>query len=446
MSITTNRETILMGPAGAFGVIHKDDLLHGRGEIEHALDRIFHQPGVEEILRANVRRIGLEPAALKRLDRAAFRRWLSGHAYRGAISLALVPDPNVAFSAFVHRQEHSIEEAAHLRDLSISSDEVLPRDIETRFLILMKMVPEHMHGEARAKFEEMVKQIGIEMIAVGLLIWLGAHFVPGLNLVVLALDLFVLSGEAIRAVEVAADCIKKVSEATKKSELEPIAKIMAGAIAVLVVNGLLAKLLRAKQVTRQQTQSNRRGRGRFEKPSVDKKSTRTRRAPRPSQKSASKGGDGPDTPKPSKGSDGPDKDKSPTKKSTAPTKAQQKTADDLGVDPKWVKPDGDVDWPPNDGFDGPRKQQTLEPGTKIDRYGSEKGQYLSPDGTPFEERALPPSSAKRPYRRYEVKKPTQVESGPTKPWFDQKGGGTQHKLPEDVSVQDLLDNGYLKEL
>ncbi len=132
------------------------------------------------------------------------------------------------------------------------------------------------------------------------------------------------------------------------------------------------------------------------------------------------------------------------KAAAAPTPAQSQTAKRLGVDPKWVEPNGDVRWPPNDGFNGPPTQTTLQPGTRIDRYGSPNGKYLSPAGTPFDQRALPPSSASKPPTQYEVLKPIETSAGEAAPWFDKPGGGTQYKM--NKSVQDLIDDGYLREV
>ena len=52
-------------------------------------------------------------------------------------------------------------------------------------------------------------------------------------------------------------------------------------------------------------------------------------------------------------------------------------------------------WPDNDGFPPGYTPQPVElpAGTVIDRFGSEYGNYLSPDGTPFMDRALRPESA-----------------------------------------------------
>lgn len=85
------------------------------------------------------------------------------------------------------------------------------------------------------------------------------------------------------------------------------------------------------------------------------------------------------------------------------------------------------------------------PGKKIDRYGHPGGEFLADAGTPFKDRALPASSAKKKLTEYEIVKPIEdVRSGPAVAWFGQPGTGTQHQLPS--SVQQYLDSGHLKEV
>ncbi|MEM9686438.1 MAG: glycohydrolase toxin TNT-related protein, partial [Bacteroidota bacterium] len=99
-------------------------------------------------------------------------------------------------------------------------------------------------------------------------------------------------------------------------------------------------------------------------------------------------------------------------------------------------------YPPNEGFKGNSTTEVLQPGERIDRYGRESGKYVSPEGTPFEQRSLPQSKINDPYAIYEVQKPFPVQKGEVAPWFFQKGGGIQYKLP--YSVKWLVENGYLK--
>lgn len=99
-------------------------------------------------------------------------------------------------------------------------------------------------------------------------------------------------------------------------------------------------------------------------------------------------------------------------------------------------------WPPNRGFLHDPVPTTLKPGTRIDRYGREGGTYVSPEGTPFAQRALPPKQPNTPYRVYEVVAELEVRGGITAPWFGQPGGGIQYELPG--SVGDLISRGILK--
>ena len=103
-----------------------------------------------------------------------------------------------------------------------------------------------------------------------------------------------------------------------------------------------------------------------------------------------------------------------------------------------------INWPENEGFLGATERVTLEKGFKIDRYGGEGGKYAAPEGTPYTERALPPGTDSFSPNVYEVIKPFEVTSGKTAPWFGEKGGGTQYKL--DVSIKELLDGGFIKEV
>jgi hypothetical protein len=49
-------------------------------------------------------------------------------------------------------------------------------------------------------------------------------------------------------------------------------------------------------------------------------------------------------------------------------------------------------------------ETTLKPGTRIDRYGYDSGTFVSPEGTPYANRALEPGTETKPYNVYEVVK------------------------------------------
>ncbi|GAA1068876.1 hypothetical protein GCM10009665_73980 [Kitasatospora nipponensis] len=123
-------------------------------------------------------------------------------------------------------------------------------------------------------------------------------------------------------------------------------------------------------------------------------------------------------------------------------------------------------YPPSNGyligFDGRpiELDQPLVPGQDIDRYGSEYGSFLAPEGLPYANRAIPPQSldgtpaAGCNYHDYKVLKTFTVHAGPIAPWFDQPGLGWQYQLdaalvpgaPGSINVGWLVTNGYLQRL
>jgi len=106
-------------------------------------------------------------------------------------------------------------------------------------------------------------------------------------------------------------------------------------------------------------------------------------------------------------------------------------------------------YPPNMGFYGKPQLETLQPGTLVSRYGNPSGSFLSPAGTPFWARSLPPGAEKLPLNTYEVVKPIQnVLSGTVAPWWGQIGGAIQYYIgnPYGQNVRTLLASGYLQEI
>jgi hypothetical protein len=119
---------------------------------------------------------------------------------------------------------------------------------------------------------------------------------------------------------------------------------------------------------------------------------------------------------------------------------------------------GARNYPLNDGFPPgyvPQPAQLPE-GTIMDRFGSENGRYLAPDGAPFADRALAPESVGGNYNRYMVTgEPLppgwQIVEGPVEPFYGQtpSPGALQYMItvPDGVKVDvgELVDRGILDE-
>ncbi|SRX91870.1 hypothetical protein [Zunongwangia profunda SM-A87] [Mycobacterium shimoidei] len=115
-------------------------------------------------------------------------------------------------------------------------------------------------------------------------------------------------------------------------------------------------------------------------------------------------------------------------------------------------------WPDNNGFppDYVPQPAQLPEGTIIDRFGSEYGRYLAPDGAPFADRALPPESVDGNYNRYmvtgkELPPGWQIVEGPVEPFYGQtpSPGATQYMItvPDGIqpTVWELVRLGILDE-
>ena len=78
--------------------------------------------------------------------------------------------------------------------------------------------------------------------------------------------------------------------------------------------------------------------------------------------------------------------------------------------------------------------------------------YMSPAGTPLEQRSLPPGKIADTYEQYKVLKPFATIQETIAPAFGQTGGGTQIRafIPEYLGgaepapIKVLIKEGYLK--
>lgn len=98
--------------------------------------------------------------------------------------------------------------------------------------------------------------------------------------------------------------------------------------------------------------------------------------------------------------------------------------------PAFVDAAGKINWPPHDGFAADPVSTTLQPGTLIDRFGSEGGTFFSPKGESFDARALPYVCSQMAYTVYRVDKPVHVLEGKAAPWFNEPGGAEQYETDE----------------
>jgi hypothetical protein len=92
-------------------------------------------------------------------------------------------------------------------------------------------------------------------------------------------------------------------------------------------------------------------------------------------------------------------------------------------------------YPPNSGFLGAPQRMKLPVGLVLDRVGDAGGRYLSPAGTPFEDRALPPWQVNDSRTGYVVTRDgVYADVGVAAPWgnFGSRGGAIQIKLQGSV--------------
>jgi len=126
---------------------------------------------------------------------------------------------------------------------------------------------------------------------------------------------------------------------------------------------------------------------------------------------------------------------------------------------------GDWKYPPDDGFAHDARGGVLAAplllqsgrNVTLDRFGAEAGRFLSPAGTKYGQRAIPPSSLNTidprypyDYHLYRLAKDVTVCAGPAAPAFEQPGEGVQYVTSSTscpsiarTTVADLVANGTL---
>ncbi|MEU6540848.1 TNT domain-containing protein [Streptomyces sp. NPDC047000] len=127
---------------------------------------------------------------------------------------------------------------------------------------------------------------------------------------------------------------------------------------------------------------------------------------------------------------------------------------------------GDWDYPPDDGFAHDSQGRPLgaplllhaSDRLILDRFGNESGRFMSPAGTKFGQRAIPPSNLNTSdprypynYHLYRLAKDLTVCAGPAAPAFEQPGGAIQYATASSsvcptipfTTVANLVSNGTL---
>jgi hypothetical protein len=265
VSISTGRETILIGPVSAFGAHAFELILRDRYSIRQTLEIFVSRPNAEELLRPHLRRWGIDPLSLRVSNRHTLLEALARAAANGAIGIAKVPDVTLSFAGA------SLDEGFRQATLtSPARGPHLPPDLSDRMLLVFEMVPEHMEGETRQAFEQAIESLGIGVVVGGVVSWIGAHFIPGVNLAVLAFDAFALSAAVLQTLEKAHQIVTDVQNAKVSEDLKPAAIAMAAVLAALIAEGVLGRLLRAKSLTKGVGKQGGASKG---KPSLPKKGT-----------------------------------------------------------------------------------------------------------------------------------------------------------------------------
>ncbi len=113
---------------------------------------------------------------------------------------------------------------------------------------------------------------------------------------------------------------------------------------------------------------------------------------------------------------------------------------------------GEINWPPDDGFQvGTKVDKVIDEGTIFKRYGKNSGEFLGNATDSFESRALAPHSEGAEVHYYQLMDDYEMTAGEAAPWFGSDGGAEQFVKykPNSIdkyTVKELEDAGILKDV
>lgn len=123
---------------------------------------------------------------------------------------------------------------------------------------------------------------------------------------------------------------------------------------------------------------------------------------------------------------------------------------------RYIKPDGDWDWPPNEGrLPGSEEFVSPDQVPRMDRIGGDAGSYFTDNDVPMSERGLPPDRLNFDRNQWDIQRDhpdlqsgdIRIERSEVAPAFGQDGGGVQYRFLDSngdaLSQRDLVERGII---
>ncbi|WP_159731284.1 TNT domain-containing protein [Methylosinus sp. Ce-a6] len=445
LRLRAGSETLILGPRAAFAAVAGRDrgALLSEYEVRRRLRIALADPETADALRRAFARWREEGARIREADDRALIDRVARMSRNGSLAAFVVADRSKGLAS-------SAAAAPPARPVSAAGPPDSARlagvGLKERIAMTLGLVPNHLSGATKQEFAKLVEPQALETTVEVLAIWAVSHaFGAGeaIDAVLLAAGLYFGGAQLWGGLHALFHALELVATAQSVKQLDEAAAIFADGVAKLGIAVLIAALTRgvAKKAARwTEKKPGLRNTPQEKVPKAERYEPR----PSPKARSASPAEEG------AAGAKGASEKPRPAPRDEAggvPRRPRDpRLREDLG--PEWFKEDGSLRWPdgkepgalPN-GFREEPYRDVLPPGATLDRYGGEGGNFLSPLGSPYSERALPYDPAKMPYHRYTVAKPLPVTAGRAAPWFGEPGGAVQYMT--DMSIEDLIAEGYL---